>query len=67
MRPDCYECKNRMGLAESYHSCCINEEAIVTAEPVGIHRGWFNHPYNFDPIWLDSCNGFVFIDEGEKL
>ena len=25
----------------------------------GITHGWFMWPTNFDPIWLDSCNGFV--------
>ena len=24
----------------------------------GIRHGWFNWPYNFDPVWLDTCNGF---------
>lgn len=24
----------------------------------GIRSGWFNHPMNFDPIWLEECNGF---------
>ena len=24
----------------------------------GISHGWFNWPYNFDPLWLESCDGF---------
>ena len=24
----------------------------------GIRGGWFNWPHNFDPVWLESCNGF---------
>lgn len=24
----------------------------------GIRSGWFNWPYNFDPVWLESCDGF---------
>lgn len=24
----------------------------------GIKKGWFNWPWNFDPVWLDSCSGF---------
>ena len=24
----------------------------------GISSGWFNHPLNFDPVWLEECNGF---------
>ena len=25
----------------------------------GIARGWFNWPYNFDPVWLENCDGFT--------
>lgn len=25
----------------------------------GIRNGWFNWPFNFDPIWLESCSGFT--------
>ena len=24
----------------------------------GIRKGWFCWPMNFDPVWLESCNGF---------
>ena len=24
----------------------------------GKRNGWFNWPSNFDPVWLESCNGF---------
>ena len=24
----------------------------------GIRSGWFQHPYNFDPVWLEECTGF---------
>ena len=27
----------------------------------GIRNGWFQHPFNFDPIWLEECNGFKEI------
>jgi hypothetical protein len=30
----------------------------VTANPHGIRHGWFNWPFNFDPTWLESCDGF---------
>lgn len=25
----------------------------------GIKNGWFNFPYNFDPVWLENCDGFT--------
>lgn len=30
----------------------------VTGNPTGIARGWFNWPWNFDPTWLLTCDGF---------
>lgn len=24
----------------------------------GIKNGWANWPYNFDPVWLENCDGF---------
>jgi hypothetical protein len=30
----------------------------VTGNQHGIRNGWFNWPVNFDPVWLETCNGF---------
>lgn len=30
----------------------------VVGEPRGRMHGWFNWPWNFDPAWLQECNGF---------
>lgn len=30
----------------------------VTGSPHGIKNNWFNWPLNFDPTWLEECNGF---------
>ena len=30
----------------------------VTGNEHGIESGWFNWPFNFDPIWLETCDGF---------
>lgn len=39
-----------------------NDEAIkklnIKANPIGVKKGWFLWPGNFDPVWLISCNGF---------
>lgn len=29
----------------------------------GIKNGWFCWPVNFDPIWLENCNGFKPLEE----
>ena len=35
------------------------EKLNVRGNAHGIRSGWFNWPYNFDPIWLDNCDGFT--------
>jgi hypothetical protein len=30
----------------------------IKANPHGVRMGWFNWPFNFDPVWLESCDGF---------
>ena len=30
----------------------------VVGSPHGIRKGWFSWPLNFDPVWLEKCNGF---------
>jgi len=33
-------------------------ELNIRGNPHGIKRGWFSWPYNFDPVWLENCDGF---------
>ena len=30
----------------------------IKANQHGIDRGWFIWPVNFDPVWLENCDGF---------
>lgn len=30
----------------------------IQGHPHGIKCGWFIWPANFDPVWLENCNGF---------
>lgn len=30
----------------------------VSGNRHGIEHGWFLWPLNFDPVWLESCDGF---------
>lgn len=34
------------------------EELNIQANPHGVKMGWFMWPVNFDPIWLENCDGF---------
>ena len=57
-KPNCYQCTYRDKLIGDAHSQCSNRRAKVKGNSHGINSGWFNHPYNFDSVWLVSCNGF---------
>jgi len=37
----------------------------VKGDPHGIKSGWFNFPYNFDPCWLEECDGFTEKEESK--
>lgn len=30
----------------------------ISGIPHGIRNGWFCWPLNFDPVWLNHCDGF---------
>jgi hypothetical protein len=36
-------------------------DIYVRGHPHGVARGWFNHPMNFDPVWLQECTGFTAV------
>ena len=63
----CYECKHREELPGNCHSQCNKGLAAlmkadvmpkVKADSHGIENGWFYFPFNFDPVWLNSCDSF---------
>ena len=35
-----------------------SNELNIKGSTHGIKNGWFNWPYNFDPVWLENCDGF---------
>jgi len=57
-QPNCYECKYRKNIPGDAHIECTNITCKVEGNEVGIRRGWFHYPYNFDPVWLINCDGF---------
>lgn len=34
------------------------KELNIQGHPHGIEKGWFNFPWNFDPVWLENCDGY---------
>lgn len=57
-KPDCYKCVHKLDVPGSAHSRCNNHDAKVSANARGVAMGWFMWPLNFDPVWLESCDGF---------
>lgn len=42
----------------SYPATVAIDGINVTGNEQGISKGWFNWPFNFDPTWLDTCDGW---------
>jgi hypothetical protein len=66
-RPNCYFCEHRRSLVGDCHSRCVNLGASVTAKAHGVNHGWFAWPWNFDPVWLLTCDGFSELPTREQV
>lgn len=44
-----------------------NKKITVEGSLHGIKNGWFNHPWDFDPLWLMKCTGFKDIKKKGKV
>lgn len=38
----------------------------IKGNPHGIKKGWFIWPVNFDPVWLENCDGFTQKEKPKK-
>ncbi len=65
-KPNCYKCSNRLPIPGDAHSRCTNAGATVKGNPHGIRNGWFNWPWNFDPVWLVDCDGFEASEQATQ-
>lgn len=36
----------------------IMKRINVSGNATGVRKGWFMWPLHFDPIWLETCDGF---------
>ena len=55
---NCYTCVYRGAIPGDAHSSCSNRKAKVVGNDHGIRSGWFMWPINFDPVWLEECDGY---------
>ena len=65
----CYKCKYRRRLDWSAHSECMRyiQKRDFKAPKYNQHgqeHGWYNFPYNYDPVWQTSvCDGLETLEE----
>jgi hypothetical protein len=63
-------CQHPMVAGQSYGAVgmaaflCGMEPLGVTGNKHGIDHGWFLWPLDFDPVWLESCEGFAPKEKG---
>ena len=63
-RNQCYNCTFIGTVSGSVHSSCrrfIQKSDFnpPKADIHGIKSGWYNFPYNYDPVWQNElCEGF---------
>lgn len=65
-KPNCYKCVHCLPVPGDAHKRCNNPDAKVTGDRYGIRMGWFLWPLNFDPTWLESCDGFSDNPDDKK-
>lgn len=59
VKTNCYECRNRHAIAGDSHSYCGKPDLEMTGNQQAIQRGYFNYPYNYDPVWMTKeCSNF---------
>lgn len=65
---NCWDCKHSETNPGDCHLTCrkgMNEvfkgastDTHVKLNPHGVKMGWAYWPLNFDPVWIESCDGF---------
>lgn len=68
-KSDCYTCEYRGNVPGDTHSKCNHPDIFngplsaakklnLRANMHGVKQGWFSWPVNFDPAWLERCDGY---------
>lgn len=64
MKSDCYKCAYRRDVPGSAHTRCAfdwqkSELSPPAGNEMGIRRGWYLFPLNYDPVWMaEPCPAF---------
>ena len=58
----CHGCAYRENVPGDAHSRCVfawpSRASMPKGHPHGIRNGWYLFPFNYDPVWLENCDGF---------
>ena len=80
-KTDCYECKHRRDTPpNSRHSSCDfywrnkkslkqeRLELISNVRPYAVESGWFEFPFDYDPVWIEfGCKRFEPKDKEDNV
>ena len=57
---ECNNCIYKRNIPGNTHiSCARAGIQYFGVNEHGVKNGWFSPPFNFDPVWADSCSGFT--------
>lgn len=59
VKPNCSLCVHMQRIADDCHISCAARNITVKGDPIGVRKGWFVWPFNFDPTWLLECDGYT--------
>lgn len=63
-KSNCHQCAYKENIPGNCHiSCRFNwaksELQPPLSNPVGVRRGWYAFPFNYDPVWqIEPCKAF---------
>ncbi len=49
---------NKTGILDMFSNEDNIKKLNIKGSLHGIRNGWFMWPVNFDPVWLENCDGF---------
>ena len=52
---------NKLGTLDFFHGNNMDNmyKLNIRGNAHGIDQGWFVWPINFDPCWLENCDGYI--------
>ena len=66
-KPNCRTCVHRLSVPGSAHSRCnVGPTAKVVGNLMGVKRGWFRWPMDYDPVCLQECDSWTDEESDRK-